>query len=53
MQTEHIPLSGFFQTLCGHLIRRRWWWLAFVLLVTVFFGGRMKKIRPGDEARSP
>ena len=50
MQTEHIPLSGFFQTLCGHFIRRRWWWLALVLLLTVFFGSQMKKIRFDNSA---
>ena len=50
MQTEHIPLSTFFQALCGHFIHRRWWWLALVLLLTVFFGSQMKKIRFDNSA---
>ena len=50
MQTEHIPLSGFFQTLCGHFIHRRWCWLALVLLVTAFFGLQMKKLRFDNSA---
>ena len=48
MQIEHLPLSGFFQTLCGHLLRR--WWLTLVLLVTVFFGLQLKKFRFDNSA---
>ncbi len=50
MQTEHIPLSGFFQTFCSLLIRQRWWWLALVLLITVFFGVQIRHIRFDNSA---